>query len=141
MLKHLFPDIPIIGLTATASQNVLLDVQKMLNIEGCPILSAPFDRKNLNFQVIQKPDDLAEIMDYVYIAVTQTYRKQCGIIYTVTISDAQHLAQELRKKGVRTYYYHGEMDTNLRASVHRKWLANEYNVIVATIAFGMGIGE
>lgn len=140
MLKLLFPSVPIIGLTATASNNVLLDIQKMLHIEGSPILRAPFDRPNLKFRVMQKFADFEQCMDYFYDCITDSYENMSGIIYTVTINDAIDIAKSLKEKGVKVFYYHAEMDKEMRLKVHRKWLENHYQVVVATVAFGMGIG-
>lgn len=141
MLKCLFPDIPIIGLTATASKSVLLDVQAMLHIEGCPILTAPFDRPNLNFKVVKKYDDFETCIKYFYETVTKVYKDMSGIIYTATINDAVDVANALKSKGAKVVFYHAEMDKEMRIKVHRRWLENRYQVVVATVAFGMGIGK
>lgn len=141
LMKNMFPDIPIIGLTATATTDVLLDVQKTLDIPDCVVLKAPFDRPNLNFEVIQKPDKPDACIERLVTLITNKFKNKCGIVYTATIKDCEEVAKELRKHNLRVRPYHAEMDKEIRRKVHEKWITNEIQIIVGTIAFGMGIDK
>lgn len=96
-LKILFPDVPIIGVTATATTKVILDVQKMLNIQGCLLIKSDFNRPNLYYHILDKPSDKQSVVSMIGDLLTQRYKGQSGIIYTFSVNDAQELAKELKK--------------------------------------------
>jgi len=80
---------------------VTLDVQKMLNLEKALILRAPFNRANLNYAVIRKPDKLTECADIIATWLKTKYLYQSGIIYATTIKECEDLAQQLRSQGIK----------------------------------------
>lgn len=141
IMRTQFPKTPIIGLTATATSRVIKDVQKILNIPESLILKASFNRPNLYYQVREKPSSHEEFVDDVVKLLTNDFRGQSGIIYTMTINDAEKLSTDLRQKGVRVRQYHAMMEAEHRTIVHQKWVNNELQAVVATIAFGMGIDK
>lgn len=138
LLRSMFPDVPFIGLTATATMSVLLDVQNMLDMQGCVIFKAPFNRPNLFYKVVQKPNDCCEYLEKL---LTTKYKDQSGIIYTTTIKDCEELSKNLRNRGLRVKHYHAKLESEQRSATHEKWLTNKYQAVIATVAFGMGIDK
>uniref|UniRef100_A0A8D8YUF1 ATP-dependent DNA helicase n=1 Tax=Cacopsylla melanoneura TaxID=428564 RepID=A0A8D8YUF1_9HEMI len=141
ILKTMFPEVPILGLTATATTKVMLDVQKMLQIEGCIVLQAPFNRPNLYYEVRKKPSSQKECLDELSDLMNIKFKGQSGIIYTTSIKECEDLRDELRKRGLRVSAYHAKLEPELRSKVHSKWLSGEYQAVTATIAFGLGIDK
>lgn len=141
IMRTQFPKTPIIGLTATATARVIKDVQKILNIPESLILKASFNRPNLYYQVRPKPSSHEEFVDDLAKLLTNDFRGQSGIIYTMTIKDAEKLSTDLRQKGVKVRQYHAMLEPEHRTIVHQKWVKNELQAVVATIAFGMGIDK
>ncbi|KAI5698170.1 hypothetical protein M8J75_002612 [Diaphorina citri] len=141
ILKTMFPDVPILGLTATATTKVMLDVQKMLQIEGCVVIKAPFNRPNLFYEVRIKPAAQKDCLDELADLMSRRFRNQSGIIYTTSIKECEDLREELRNRGLRVSAYHAKLESNVRSKVHTKWLSGEYQAVVATIAFGLGIDK
>jgi len=139
-MKTQYPKTPIIGLTATATANVILDVQKILSIEGCLVLRDSFYRPNLQYIVIDaltkdKIEEVAELIKARY------KNNECGIIYCLTIKDCEEVSNKLKGLGIKSGYYHAQMEPEKRTKVQQKWYKNEIQVIVATVAFGMGINK
>ncbi|XP_017771751.1 PREDICTED: putative ATP-dependent DNA helicase Q1 [Nicrophorus vespilloides] len=141
LLKGMFSDVPIIGLTATATTSVLLDIQNMLDIPGCAIIRAPFDRPNLKFKVVAKPDKSEECLSLLEKLLTKKYKDECGIIYTATIKDCEEVTKGLMARGLKVKHYHAELPDERRTKTHNSWLKDDVRVIVATVAFGMGIDK
>lgn len=140
-LKTLFPSVPIIGVTATASRKVLTDVQKILNIRGCIILTSPFNRPNLFYHVLEKPSESEALYDLIAELLKNRYANQSGIIYTFSIKDTETLVSELLQRDCKVRPYHASLEANQRTNVYQKWMSNEIQAVVATIAFGLGIDK
>jgi ATP-dependent DNA helicase Q1 len=140
-LKTLFPNTPIIGVTATASRKVLLDVQKILNIRGCLIFNSPFNRPNLFYGVLEKPSETEAVYDLLADLLKNRYAGQSGIIYTFSIKDTETLTSELLQRDCKVRPYHASLEPSQRTSVYQKWMNNEVQAVVATIAFGLGIDK
>nr|AGC92678.1 ATP-dependent DNA helicase Q1-like protein [Heliconius erato] len=141
ILTNMFPNIPILGLTATATAHVLTDVQKMLSIQGCLIIKSTFNRPNLYYKILEKPTSQEDCLSILEKLLKYRYRGESGIIYTNSIKDSEDIANGLKKRGLRVGYYHATMEAKARSDVHMKWHAKEYQAIVATVAFGMGIDK
>ncbi|XP_065209170.1 ATP-dependent DNA helicase Q1-like [Planococcus citri] len=141
VLKDMFQNVPIIGLTATATTKVILDVQKMLSIQGCLIFKSSFNRPNLYYEVREKPSSQKECIDQLEDLLKHRFKNMSGIIYTTSIKDCEDLRQELRKRGCKVSGYHAQLESSVRSNVHQKWLSGEYQAVVATIAFGLGIDK
>ncbi|XP_063841072.1 ATP-dependent DNA helicase Q1-like isoform X1 [Scylla paramamosain] len=141
IMKKMFPGTPILGLTATATSRVIQDVQKILDIQGCLILKASFNRPNLFYEVRPKPSSHEECVRQIQHMLQKEFQGQSGIIYTMTIKDSEQLASDLRSHGLRVAPYHAQLDADVRSRVHTKWVKNEYQAVIATIAFGMGIDK
>ncbi|XP_022117256.2 ATP-dependent DNA helicase Q1-like [Pieris rapae] len=141
ILSNMFPGIPILGLTATATAHVINDVQKILNIQGCLIIKSTFNRPNLFYKILEKPTSNDECLNILENLLKCRYKDESGIIYTNSIKDAEEIANGLRKAGLKVGCYHANMEAEARSKVHMKWHENTYQAIVATVAFGMGIDK
>ncbi|XP_032789019.1 ATP-dependent DNA helicase Q1 [Daphnia magna] len=141
VLRSLFPTVPIIGLTATATSNVTTDVQKMLNLKNCLVFKASFNRPNLYYEVRNKPSTQKECIDELVHLLQNRFRDQSGIIYTTSVKDCDQLASDLRQQKCRVASYHASLEPSDRTQVHTGWRDNKYQAVVATIAFGMGIDK
>ncbi|XP_060516387.1 ATP-dependent DNA helicase Q1-like [Cylas formicarius] len=139
--KSMFPDIPILGLTATATMNVLVDIQDMLSIKDALIITAPFNRPNLFYQVVHKPPDKDDCLQYLENLLKKKYCGKSGIIYAGTIKECDELTEGLRARQLKVKQYHAQMEGDAKKIIHQKWLENKYQAVVATIAFGMGIDK
>ncbi|XP_021932039.1 ATP-dependent DNA helicase Q1-like isoform X2 [Zootermopsis nevadensis] len=141
VLKGMFPDVPVLGLTATATSKITIDVQKMLRIQGCLVLKASFNRPNLYYEVRTKASSQEECLKELEELLKTRYCDQSGIIYTTSIKDCEQLMHELRKRKLRVGCYHANLEAKFRSEVHAKWLSGEHQAVVATIAFGLGIDK
>lgn len=140
-LKTLFPDIPILGVTATATQKVIADVQKMLNIKHSLLFNAPFNRPNLYYHVMEKPSEKDKIIELLAELLKNRYKGMSGIIYTYSIKDAEDLTSELLQRDVKVRPYHANLDADKRTRIHSRWLSGEIQAVIGTVAFGMGIDK
>lgn len=141
ILSNMFPNIPILGLTATATAHVLADVQKILNIPGCLVIKSTFNRPNLFYKILEKPTSLEDSITIMEKLLKFRYKNESGIIYTNSIKETEDITQGLRKRGLKVGCYHASLDAAVRSKVHIKWYEREYQAIVATVAFGMGIDK
>lgn len=140
-LKTTFPDAPILGVTATATTKVIMDVQKILAIRHSLVVRAPFNRPNLFYQVMEKPSERQPTVDLIANLLKTRYKGQSGIIYSYSIRDTEDLAAALLNQDVKVRPYHASLDKDSRMRIHKKWINNEIQAVVATIAFGMGIDK
>lgn len=140
-LKTLFPNTPILGVTATASKKVIIDVQKILNIRGCIIFNSPFNRPNLYYHVLEKPANNEDVYDLLSDLLLKRYKGESGIIYTFSIKDTETLVSELLQRDCKVRPYHAQLDTKQRSGIYQKWMNNQIQAVVATIAFGLGIDK
>ncbi|XP_023290637.1 ATP-dependent DNA helicase Q1 isoform X3 [Orussus abietinus] len=141
ILKSMFPDVPLLGLTATAPARVIVDVQKMLDLQGCLVLRARFNRPNIFYEVRRKPVDKDTCLAMLENLLKCRFEGKSGIIYTTTIKDAEQLTDDLRARGLKVGCYHAMLEADFRSKVHSKWLSGDYQAVVATIAFGLGIDK
>ncbi|KAH7378849.1 hypothetical protein BKA66DRAFT_466766 [Pyrenochaeta sp. MPI-SDFR-AT-0127] len=133
-----FPGVPVIALTATATQLVRADVVANLGIQGCRQFSQSFNRPNLSYEVMPKSKG---IVNSIADLIKERYIGKSGIIYCLSRKSCEQVAQKLSDLGIRAHHYHAGMESAERSDVQRKWQSNDYHVIVATIAFGMGIDK
>ncbi|XP_008288412.1 ATP-dependent DNA helicase Q1 isoform X2 [Stegastes partitus] len=141
ILKRQFSKVPLLGLTATATSSVLKDCEKILCVSKPVTLTASFNRTNLYYEVrIKDSDNDASISDITSL-IKSRYKDQSGIVYVFSQKDAESVAAELQKRDIQAYPYHANMDPDDKSRVHRKWTSNKIQVVVATVAFGMGIDK
>jgi len=129
-------EVPIIALTATATEKVQADIQKNLGMLDASVFKASFNRPNLYYEVKPKVNVLKEIIRFV-----KQHSGKSGIIYCLSRKKVEEVAQTLSLNGVRALPYHAGLDASTRALHQDKFLMEEVDVIVATIAFGMGIDK
>ncbi|XP_031620105.1 ATP-dependent DNA helicase Q1-like [Contarinia nasturtii] len=140
-LKTMFPDVPLLGVTATATTKVIVDVQKMLNLQQPIILKAEFNRPNLYYHLMDKPAEKEQCIELLYDLLNKRFAGQSGIIYAFSIADTEEIASELSQRNLKVRPYHAQLTNERRTLVHSKWLSGEIQAVVATVAFGMGIDK
>ncbi len=131
-----FPDVPLAAFTATATHRVQADIIERLGLRAPFVVRASFDRPNLFYEVVPKYDVDMQILDLV-----KEREGQPGIVYRTTRRDVDALAELLRQEGVRAVGYHAGMDDERRAANQNAFSRDEIAVVVATIAFGMGVDK
>ncbi len=139
MMNVINPDIPVIALTATATPKVQSDIVKNLELRKPRIFISSFNRSNLYYEVlpkIKKEDTLKSIVRFIV-----TTKGKSGIIYTLNRKTTEELAELLVSNGIKAVAYHAGLDSKLRAHRQDLFLKEDTQVIVATIAFGMGIDK
>jgi ATP-dependent DNA helicase RecQ len=138
-LREIFEKIshvPIIALTATATPKVQLDIQKNLNMLDARVFKDSFNRPNLYYEIRPKREVEKEIIKYV-----RSKEGQSGIVYCLSRKKVEEIAELLQVNGIKALPYHAGLDAESRAKHQDMFLMEEVNVIVATIAFGMGIDK
>ena len=128
---------PVIALTATATPKVQLDIQKTLGMSDATTFRSSFNRQNLYYEVRQKTDNVEKDI----IKFIKNNPGKSGIIYCLSRKKVEDLAETLRLNDISALAYHAGMDTAVRSENQDKFLMEEVDVIVATIAFGMGIDK
>ena len=129
-------DVPIMALTATATPKVQQDIQKNLDMTDAVVLKASFNRDNLFYEVRPKKEALKQIVRHCLQQAGKS-----GIIYCLSRKKVEQIADTLRVNGVKALAYHAGMDSNQRSTIQDQFLMQDVDVIVATIAFGMGIDK
>ena len=127
---------PIIALTATATPKVQHDIQKNLGILDADVFKSSFNRPNLYYEVKSKQDVTKEIIKYI-----KNNSGKSGIIYCLSRKKVEEMAETLKVNGIKSLPYHAGMDSATRTANQDKFLMEEADIIVATIAFGMGIDK
>lgn len=129
-------NVPIIALTATATPKVQYDIQKNLNMLDAEVFKSSFNRENLYYEIRPKQHVEKEIIRYI-----RTMEGQSGIIYCLSRKKVEEIAELLQVNGIDALPYHAGLDAATRAKHQDMFLMEDVNVIVATIAFGMGIDK
>ncbi|XP_043718552.1 ATP-dependent DNA helicase Q-like 1 [Telopea speciosissima] len=138
-LKQNFPDIPVMALTATATQSVRKDILQSLRIPHALVLETSFDRPNLKYEVVGKTKDPLRQLGQL---LNDRFHNMCGIVYCLSKNECLSLSTFLNDKcKMKTAYYHAGLAARQRVAVQRKWHTGEIHVVCATIAFGMGIDK
>jgi ATP-dependent DNA helicase RecQ len=139
-LKHIIKnigDVPVIGLTATATHKVQEDILKTLGISDAKTFKASFNRPNLFYDVRPKTKDIySDIIRFV-----KGYEGKSGVIYCLSRKKVEEVAQILQVNGIKAMPYHAGLDAKTRSKHQDMFLMEDTDVIVATIAFGMGIDK
>jgi ATP-dependent DNA helicase RecQ len=128
--------VPVMALTATATPKVQQDIQKNLGMMTATLFKSSFNRDNLYYDVRPKQNVTKEIIKYV-----KQNSGKSGIIYCLSRKKVEEIAEALRVNGIKAAPYHAGLDAKERAKTQDQFLMEELNVIVATIAFGMGIDK
>ena len=139
--RRQFSGVPVMALTATATENVKVDVIHNLGIKGCETFTQSFNRPNLTYDVLPK-GNAKNATESIASTINTHYRNQTGIIYCLSRKNCETVAQQLQAEhNIKAQYYHAGMKPEDKANAQKAWQAGKYHVIVATIAFGMGIDK
>ncbi|XP_058076784.1 ATP-dependent DNA helicase Q-like 1 [Magnolia sinica] len=138
-LKQSFAEVPVMALTATATQPVRKDILNALRIPHALVLETSFDRPNLKYEVVGKIKDSLKQLGQL---LKDRFHNMCGIVYCLSKSECVEVSAYLNNKcKVKTVYYHAGLAARQRVAVQKKWHTGEVHVVCATIAFGMGIDK
>ena len=139
MTEMINPNVPIIALTATATPKVQSDIAKNLGLRDPKIFISSFNRDNLYYEVLPKVN--LEQTNKSIVRFIQSHKGKSGIIYTLNRKTTEELSAMLNANGISAVPYHAGFDSKLRAQRQDQFLNEDVDVIVATIAFGMGIDK
>jgi ATP-dependent DNA helicase RecQ len=139
ILHEQFPDIPRIALTATADERTRLEIQQRLQLENAPLYISGFDRPNIRYQIVQKQagKDKHQLFDFI----RKYHKGDVGIVYCLSRKKVDAVAEWLCEKGLNALPYHAGLSTDIRQKNQQQFLTQDNIIIVATIAFGMGIDK
>ena len=136
VIDNIGENIPIIALTATATPKVQQDIQKNLQMNNASLFKSSFNRPNLFYEVRAKRDVIKEIVRYAKMNSGKS-----GIVYCLSRKKVEEVAEALQLNGIKALPYHAGLDPKTRAETQDNFLMEDVDVIVATIAFGMGIDK
>lgn len=136
VIDNIGDHIPIIALTATATPKVQQDIQKNLHMNNAALFKSSFNRPNLFYEVRAKRNVIKEIVKYAKMNSGKS-----GIVYCLSRKKVEEVAEALKLNGIKALPYHAGLDPKTRAETQDNFLMEDVDVIVATIAFGMGIDK
>src|SRR5471030_327574 len=135
-LKTAFPDIPVIALTATADQLTRKDILEKLALHNPAQFVSSFNRANINYTVSPKKNSLNQLLGFL-----DEHKEDSGIIYCLSRQSTENLAEQLKAEGFLAEAYHAGLSNEVKARNQEAFLRDEVRIMVATIAFGMGINK
>jgi len=136
-LKKKFPKTPVLALTATATEQVKIDVISKLGIEQCYFFLSSFNRPNLIYSVKEKGKRMKEQM----VEICRKYSGKSGIVYCQSKKDCEKVSEMLNRENISAAFYYADLKNDHKKKIQEQWMNNKILVIVATIAFGMGINK
>lgn len=134
-LKHLFPQVPVMGLTATADQATQADIQQQLALATPLIIKNSFDRPNIRYNLLAKYKPVEQVCHYLQ------RNEGSAIVYCNSRKKVDDLAISLAKRGLDCAGYHAGLEPEIREKIQRDFIQDNIQIIVATVAFGMGINK
>jgi ATP-dependent DNA helicase RecQ len=135
-LREMFPEVPAMALTATATAKVREDIIGQLALEKAQIFLSSCNRPNLTYAVRPKRGSYGQLLE-----ILREHRQDAAIIYCFSRKDTEQLAADLRQEGLKALAYHAGLEGEARRSNQEKFIGDEVQIMVATIAFGMGIDK
>lgn len=135
-LRHRFPSVPFMALTATADDTTRQDIVRLLGLNDPVIQISSFDRPNIRYMLVEKFKPLDQLIRYV-----QDQRGKSGIIYCNSRAKVEDTAARLQSRGISAAAYHAGLENDVRANVQEKFQRDDLQIVVATVAFGMGINK
>jgi ATP-dependent DNA helicase RecQ len=137
VLAERFPGVPRIALTATADPPTRKEIATKLDLENARCYLSSFDRPNIRYRVYPKNNPRKQLLDLL----REEHRKDSGIVYCLSRKKVEQTAEWLCAEGFDALPYHAGLDSNLRRKTQRRFVNDEVAIIVATVAFGMGIDK
>jgi len=138
-IRRRWPEVPVMALTATADRLTRDDIVRQLNLRDPAVFVASFDRPNLSLNVMAAPS-AARRYDAIERFIKR-HSRDTGIVYCLARKTTEAVAAELRRRGYRAAHYHAAMPADERMEVQARFRTGELQVVVATVAFGMGIDK
>ncbi|CAH6908420.1 ATP-dependent DNA helicase RecQ [Vibrio chagasii] len=135
-LKQYFPHVPYMALTATADDATRKDIVSRLQLVDPHTYLGSFDRPNIRYNLVEKHKPVSQVVRYL-----ETQKGNCGIIYCGSRKKVEMVTEKLCNNGIRAAGYHAGMDTDERAYVQEAFQRDDIQIVVATVAFGMGINK
>lgn len=135
-LHERFPNVPRIALTATADHNTREEIRQQLGLEQAKVFIASFDRPNIYYQIVEKENQREQLLRFL-----QDHRGEAGIVYCSSRKKVEQISELLVEKGIDALPYHAGLSADTRQHHQRRFIQEEGIVMVATIAFGMGINK
>ncbi|KAF5377371.1 hypothetical protein D9757_008039 [Collybiopsis confluens] len=137
-LRHEYAKVPIMALTATANQIMVDDIKERLKLKNTAFFKQSFNRVNLNYLILDKK---AKVLDDIFNFIRTKHYGETGIIYCLGREKCEKVAEQLRKKGLKAKHFHAHMASAEKEQVLMEWQSDRIQIVVATIAFGMGIDK
>jgi ATP-dependent DNA helicase RecQ len=137
VIAERFPDVPRVALTATADDLTRREIVDRLGLADAPHFVASFDRPNIRYEIVDKQNAPAQLKTFI----TERHAGDAGIVYCLSRAKVEDTAAALTRAGVQALPYHAGLDANLRARNQDRFINEDGVVIVATVAFGMGIDK
>ena len=135
-LKQWFPQVPVVALTATADEATRSDMLHRLELNDPFIHTASFDRPNIRYSLVEKFKAAEQLLRYV-----QSQKGNCGIVYCSSRNRVEEVAERLSRHGCKAAPYHAGLPLELRQQTQEAFLKDDIEIVVATVAFGMGIDK
>jgi ATP-dependent DNA helicase RecQ len=136
ILKTMFPSVPVLALTATADALTRTDIVNKLKIPHCNIFISSFDRPNITYNVANKEDGYLQVRNFL-----ESWDGEAGIIYCLSRKSTEEVAKKLKSYGVNAAPFHAGLETDQKNETYNDFMQDKLQVVVATIAFGMGIDK
>ncbi|WP_399553049.1 DNA helicase RecQ, partial [uncultured Leifsonia sp.] len=136
-LADRWPDVPRIALTATATEATHKELTERLRLEGAEHFVSDFDRPNIQYRIVPKAEVRKQLLDFI----TVEHPGEAGIVYALSRNSVERTAEFLSSRGLTALPYHSGLDARVRAQTQSRFLREDGVIVVATIAFGMGIDK
>ncbi len=135
-LRAIFPGVPLIALTATADPQTREDIVNVLGLRNAPHFASSFDRPNIRYSVLEKHRPQSQLLRFL-----KTQTDQSGIIYALSRKRVEEIAAHLTARGYSAAAYHAGLPAGTRSAVQERFIRDDLLIVVATVAFGMGIDK
>jgi ATP-dependent DNA helicase RecQ len=137
VLHERYPSVPRMALTATADALTRADIVQGLQLENAAQFVSSFDRPNIHYKIVEKQEAVSQLLRFI----ADNHEGECGIVYCQSRKRVEEVAERLNKEGVNAMPYHAGLPAEVRLANQDKFLRSEGWIMVATIAFGMGIDK
>ncbi|MGA0585300.1 MAG: RecQ family ATP-dependent DNA helicase, partial [Castellaniella sp.] len=137
LLAERWPGVPRVALTATATAATRTDIVACLSLDEAPQFVASFDRPNIRYSIVEKHEVRRQLLDFI----RAEHAGECGIVYALSRARVEQTAEFLSRSGIAALPYHAGLDARTRAEHQARFLREDGIVMVATIAFGMGVNK